>query len=279
MTSSSSESIAQMPAAETSTWKVWENVVLVAFLAGLGIMIARAFAPFPLPFPEGTLETVVLFLGLATTLISLSGQLPMQNVLLAAVVIGVIAGGIQLIGALTGIPFGPIVYAQDAGPKLFDSMSWAVPLMWVIAILNARGVARLIMRPWRKLRIYGYWVIGLTAVLALLFDSGLEPYATHLQHYWFWRPTKLPIDWYGTPLSNFLGWLLTALLVLAFSTPSLMKKKPSKSILNYHPLIVWISMTALFIAAALSQHLWLAAGLSAAGCAVATAFAVRGANW
>jgi uncharacterized membrane protein len=279
MMSSSGESTVQISAPETSTSKPWENAILGAFLLGLGIMIARASTPFPLPFPEGMLETVVLFLALATTLISLSGQLPLQNVLLAAVIIGVIGGGIQLIGALTGIPFGPVVYTLDAGPKLFNSMSWLVPFLWIIAILNARGVARLIMRPWRKLRIYGYWVIGLTALLGLLFDCGLEPYATHLQHYWFWRPTKLSVDWYGTPLSNFLGWLLAALLVLAFSTPSLMKKKPSKSILNYHPLIVWISMNVLFIAASLSQHLWLAAALSAAGCAVATAFAVRGANW
>ncbi len=246
---------------------------------GLGVMIARAFAPFSLLFPEGTLETVVLFLALATTLISLSGQLPAQNVLLAAVIIGVMGGGIQLIGSLTGIPFGPVVYTNDTGPKLFNSMSWAIPFVWIIAILNARGVARLIMRPWRKLRIYGYWVIGLTVVLALLFDSGLEPYGTHLKHYWFWRPTKLPVDWYGTPLSNFLGWLLTALLALAFSTPSLMKKKPSKSILNYHPLIVWIAMNVLFMAASLSQHLWLASALSAVGCVAVTAFAVRGANW
>lgn len=248
-------------------------------MAGLGIMIARALAPFPLPFPEGTLETVVLFLALGTTLISLCGQLPVQNVLLAAVIIGVVAGGIQLVGAVTGIPFGPVVYSQDSGPKLFNSMSWAIPFLWIVAILNARGVARLIMRPWRKLRIYGYWVIGLTVVLALLFDTGLEPYATHLKHFWFWHPTKLSIDWYGTPLSNFLGWLLTALLVLAFSTPSLMKKKPSKSILNYHPLIAWNSINVLFTAASLSQHLWLAGALSAAGCLAVTAFAVRGANW
>lgn len=242
-------------------------------------MIVKAVAPFTLPWREGILETVVLFLALATTLISLSGQLPAQNVLLAAVIIGVMGGGIQLISSLTGIPFGPVVYTQDAGPQLFSSMSWAMPFVWIIAILNARGVARLIMRPWRKLRIYGYWVIGLTAMLALFFDAGLEPYATHVKHYWLWRPTKLSVDWCGTPLSDFLGWLVTALLVLAFSTPSLMKKKPSKSVLNYHPLIVWVSLNALFVAASFSQHLWLAGATSAVTCIVASAFAVRGANW
>jgi putative membrane protein len=269
----------QIEAAGTGTSKTGQNVLLGAFLIGLGIMIAKAIGLLALPFLDGILETVVLFLGLASTVSSLSGQLPAQNALLAALIIGVIGGGIQLIGTLTGIPFGPVVYTEEAGPKLFNSMSWAIPFVWIIAILNARGVARLIMRPWRKLRIYGYWVIGLTALLAVLFDAGLEPYATHLKHYWLWRPTKLPVDWYGTPLSNFLGWLVTALLALAFSTPSLMKKKPSKTVLNYHPLIVWLSFNILFIASSLSQHLWLAGTVSAVTCIVVTAFAVRGANW
>lgn len=269
----------RIAAAGTGSSKAGQTVLLGAFLAGLGIMIGEAFGLFTLPFSNGILETVVLFLALATTLTSLSGQLPVQNVLLAAVIIGIIGGGIQLIGALTGIPFGPVVYTGNAGPQLFSSMSWAIPFVWIIALFNARGVARLIMRPWRKLRIYGYWIIGLTALLALFFDAGLEPYATHLKHYWFWRPTKLPIDWYGTPLSNFLGWLVTALLALAFSTPAVMKKKPSKSALNYHPLIVWLSFNVLFIAGSLSQHLWLAATASAVTSIVVTAFAVRGANW
>jgi putative membrane protein len=277
--SGASESTGRLSGAETNASKSGQNVLLGAFLIGVGIMIARALARVPLPFPEGILESVVLSLAFVTTLTSLSGQLPVQNVLLAAVIIGVIGGGIQLAGSLTGIPFGPVVYTHDAGPQLFSSMSWAVPFVWIVAILNARGVARLIMRPWRKLRIYGYWVIGLTAILALLFDSGLEPYATRFNHYWFWRSTKMSINWYGTPFTNFLGWVLTALLVLAFSTPSLMKKKPSKSKLNYHPLVVWIAMNVLFIAASLSQHFWLAAATNTAALILVTAFAVRGANW
>jgi uncharacterized membrane protein len=264
--------------AASATSKVGQNVLLGAFLMGLGLTIAEAVGQFALPFSDEILATVV-FLALASTLTSLSGQLPLQNVLLAAFIIGVIAGGIQLLGALTGIPFGPVVYTRDAGPQLFNSMLWAIPFVWIIALLNARGVARLIMRPWRKLRIYGYWVIGLTALLTLFFDLGLEPYATHLKHYWLWRPTKLSVDWYGTPLSNFLGWLVTALLALAFSTPSLMKKKPSKSALNYHPLIVWVALNILFIASSFTQHFWLAGAASAVMCTVVTAAAIRGANW
>jgi len=40
------------------------------------------------------------------TLISLSGQLPFQNVLLAALVTGALGGFVETLGALTGIPIG-----------------------------------------------------------------------------------------------------------------------------------------------------------------------------
>jgi uncharacterized membrane protein len=149
----------------------------------------------------------------------------------------------------------------------------------VVVIFNARGVARLVLRPWRKLRVYGYWLIGLTAVLTLIFVFGLEPFAMRARTYWIWRTTKLPIDWYGAPLSDFLGWVVAALLILGFSTPALMKKRPSKSYPEYHPLIVWMAIHILFITGALSQHLTSAAAVGGVACVAIIPFAVRGARW
>lgn len=250
--------------------------LLGLFLVAIAALIAQVFVPLPAPC---IWQTAALILAVASTLTSLTRQLPAQNVLLAAVIIGVISGGIHLLGSITGIPFGPVVYSNQAGPLLFNSLSWIIPFLWIVALLNSRGVARLVMRPWRKLRIYGYWMIGLTTVLTLLLDLGLEPFATRHQHYWLWQPTKLTIDWYGAPLSNFLGWLVTALLALAFATPSLMKKQPGKSGPDYHPLIVWTALNALFIAAAISQHFWPAAVVSAVATLAVIPFAILGAKW
>jgi uncharacterized membrane protein len=274
------ESTGQSSAARSaSSSKAGRRTLLGVFLIGLGLLIVQVFNPAFLPLPAGMLDTIVLFFAVASTLASLSGNLPAQNVLLATIIIGVIGGGIQLLGALTAIPFGPVVYTRDAGPQLFSSMSWAMPFIWIIAIQTARGVGRLILRPWRKIRVYGFWLIGLTTVLTLLFDLGLEPYATRFKHYWLWHPTKLPVDWYGAPVSNFLGWLVTSLLILAFATPSLMKKKPIKSGRDYHPLIVWVSLNLLFIAGALSGHLWAAVAVSGVACVLVAAFAIHGARW
>ncbi len=256
-----------------------QRALLGVFLIAIGLLIAQTFGALRLPLSNGLFDSLVLFLAVASTLVSLAGQLPAQNVGLATAVVATIGGVIHLIGALTGIPFGPVTYSSEAGLKLFGVLPWFMPLVWVVVILNARGVSRLILRPWRKLRVYGYWLIGLTALLTLIFVLGLEPFATRARVYWIWQPTKLPVNWFGTPLSDFLGWVVAALIILGFSTPALMKKRPSKSYPEYHPLIVWVAMEVLFIAGALSQHLTTAATVSAAACVLVIPFAVRGARW
>jgi uncharacterized membrane protein len=252
-------------------------LALVSFLLVLWTVIARA----PLPGKSGWPEAVLVLTAAMATLASLSRILPGQSILLAAVIIGLFGGLVHGLGATTAFPFGPFVYSEAAGPKFFNVLAWPLPLIWIIAILNSRGVAKLVLRPWRKLKNYGFWLIGVTAMFVMLFDLALEPFAAHSNHYWLWLPTKFPFAWYGAPLVNFLGWLLTALLILAFATPAL-TNKPSRSKKNpvdYHPLVVWLLALALFATSAFQNQLWSAAALCMLTGVVAAIFAVRGARW
>src|SRR5579862_8917728 len=124
-----------------------------------------------------------LLLALATTLVSLTRTLPAQNVLSAAGVIAFIASIAELINARADMPFGTRTFTGDLGPRCFGVLPWAIPAVWVVAMLNSRGVARLILRPWRKTSKYGFWVIGLTAVLMVMFDLSLEPFAGAAQRF------------------------------------------------------------------------------------------------
>jgi hypothetical protein len=153
-------------------------------------------------------------------------------------------------------------------------------MLWIVAVFNARGMARLILRPWRKVKNYGFWLIGLTAVLAVAFDVALEPFAWHVKHFWLWQPTKIAVTWQGTTLLNFFGWLFISVLILAFATPSLIKKQPGNpSQPDLHPLAVWLGAFILFAAGAAGAGLWWPAGVDAAIAGVTTVFAVRGAKW
>jgi uncharacterized membrane protein len=226
-------------------------------------------------WPDGLL----LVFAAAATLASLTAQLPGQNVILASMIIAIMSGAIASLGALTGIPFGPYAYTPNIGQLLFYPLPWAVPVLWLIAILNSRGVARLILRPWRKSRTYGFRVIGLTVLLVALFAFCLEPFATVVKHYWVWSPTKLPLNWYGAPVVNFLGWAVSALLILAFVTPSLINKQPVKHPPDYYPLMIWGGVSLTFLVGTATRHLWPAASVTLAQMILVTVFALRGAWW
>lgn len=205
-----------------------------------------------------------------------------QNVWLAAAVIALLSGGVLGLDAAVGIPFGRMQYMDSAGPRIVGLVPWTMPLLSVVVVLNARGVARLIMRPWRKARNYGFWVMGIAACLAALFDLGLEPFASRINRFWVWQTRPNLPTWYGAPLVSLFGWAMTTLLVLGFATPVLINKRAGVSPHHgpvYAPLIIWIVVNGLFGLAACAHGLWLAAAVIAAGNLVVMVLAVRGATW
>jgi putative membrane protein len=225
------------------------------------------------------LEGALLFLAAVCVVTAVSRTLPFQNVLWGAVVIGCIGGMAHAIGFLASIPFGPYVYTPAAGSRIFGLLPWAVPLVWILFIYTSRGVARLILKPWRKTRVYGFWLMGLTVVLSVILDLGMDPFASRLKHYWIWEPTRFPYDWHGTPFTNFVGWIVTAAFVMVFVTPMLINKKPGTSITEYRSSAVWTLLNVLFVTVAVTHGFWLAAGVVSVGTAAALIFAVRGARW
>lgn len=122
------------------------------------------------------------------------------GVLIWALLVYVITFVLEALGTATGKIFGPYTYGPTLGPKLF-----AVPVViafnWLLVILGALGLARLIFR--RRLLI----VIA-TALLAVGFDYLLEPAAIRLD-YWTWQAA-------GIPLRNYLAWFFIALAAAVF---------------------------------------------------------------
>lgn len=247
-------------------------LLAAAFLAALIAMLTGADTHLP----EGWL----LLLATASTLVALTRQLPAQNVLLAAVITALIGGLAHSLGAKAGLPFGPLLFGSEAGLKLFDTLPWIMPLLWVVAVLNSRGVARLVLRPWRKMRTYGFWLMGLTALFTMVLDCALEPFATRIKHYWIWPTGGYSLTPQGAPASNLVGWFVVTLLILAFVTPVLINKQLSKrSTPEFHPLAVWLGAVLLCGVASGLHGFWLAVVMDAVIAAVIAGFAIRGARW
>ncbi len=262
-------------AAETTIWP--RNVLTVLFFAAGVLVLSRLIHPVNgSAWPEAALA----LLAVAATIAALMRALPLQNVMAAALLIASAGGAVEFLDLKTGIPFGPFTPERNTGPKMLSGLPWVLPLVWIVAVLNSRGVARLILRPWRKFHGYGFRLIYITAVLAMLFDFAFEPFASRVKQYWSWGTTKLPLSWEGVPLVNYFGWLAVTLLILAFITPMLINKQPHKRLSSdFHPLAFWLGGVLLFGAAAALNRLWLATVADAAIGIVTAVFAIRGAKW
>jgi uncharacterized membrane protein len=264
-------------AEKNEAWFHWLFAALLA--ATFALVLAANGLSLDLPGRPGWPETLLILLATVSTITALARQLPLQNVLFAAFVIALMGGAVHALGVTMGIPFGPFLFMPDAGPQLFKTLPWAMPLIWVVAVLNSRGVVRLILRPWRKIRSYGFWLIGLTAALTMLFDLAFDPFASRVKHYWLWMPTKFPVTWQGAPLVNFLSWAAVALLMLMLVTPALINKNPLRRVPDFHPLAVWLGAFLLFGIVSAEHGMWLPVALDAAIAVLAATFAIRGGRW
>lgn len=269
--SESSPAVLQNKTAAVLLWLL-SSVLAVAF----GLQLFSLFQPVKF---GPLLDAAFLALATAGTLAALWRRLPLQNVVLAAGTMALIGGGFSALGARTNLPFGPFVYASGSGPLMFKTLPWSIPLVWVVIVLNSRGMARLMLRPWRKNKSYGYRVIAVAALLVLLFDFALEPFA-RLKHFWLWMPTALPLTWQGAPITNFIAWGLIAALILFLVTPALIVKKPrSKGSPELHSLCLWLGGIALCATGCAARGLWVPMIVDVVIGIGAGIFAIRGAMW
>jgi len=238
---------------------VWSNLGMGA--AGIG----------------GWLDGLFLCSATLATLVALGRRLPLQNVVMTAVIIAAVSGTVVSLTSVSGVPFGPLQYTAFFGERIFNVLPWPVPLGWIFLVVNGRGVARLIMRPWRQTNYYGYWVMGLTCLLAVILDLGLEPFAVAVKGYWVWQTPEAVPAWYTAPWVNFLSWFVAVLAILIAVMPWLINKHPLKQPMDYQPLILWLMLSGWIAAGNASHQLWPAIFVSLIGNAVATVFAIRGA--
>src|SRR5262245_23298872 len=84
------------------------------------------------------------------TFIGLARRLPVQNVLVVALLLTFVSAAMVWLGAISGWPSGASAFTPRMGATFFGAAPWPVALLWIVTALNARGVAELILRPWRQ---------------------------------------------------------------------------------------------------------------------------------
>ena len=172
-------------------------------LATIGLQIAY-------PLVEGDARDVITIATvLAFFLASATHAVVWRGVGWTAGFLLVTVGGglaVEAIGLRTGFPFGDYTYADTLGPSLFG-VPLVVPLAWAMMAYPALLVARRLARGTLAAALIGAWALATWGLF-------LDPMMVGDGH-WTWSGdfVEIPgID--GIPLSNFLGWLLTAFVMM-----------------------------------------------------------------
>ena len=238
-----------------------EAVQMVLF----GLFIATfAFVFAGLCFPAWAfnihwLHGLLVLLAAAATLHSLAGYLPIQNVIAVTITLLLTATLPGSLGRLTSLPIGP----DGEALTLLHPLPWLLAAVWLTVILNARGVAQLILRPRREAHWYGFYLLGLSVALVTLFALGFEPFA--VRQYYSTDSTNRTGGWFGVSWLRILGWAAGSFVALVAATPWLIDKKPMKTVECLHPLVVWPLLNLLLVAGAVLRGLWVVALLVGVG--------------
>ncbi len=115
----------------------------------------------------------------------------------AALAVSAFAYAIESVGVATGFPYGPFSYGEALGPKLFGLVPLLLPITYVPLVIGAGAAA------WGPHRLAPR--VAIAALLLVLTDGVLDPGATALG-FWTWTDGG---PYYGVPLVNYAGWLLS----------------------------------------------------------------------
>lgn len=244
----------------------WQKPVFITFLlVWLANVIISGFG-IKLPADGLWVEGLLPVTALATTLLSQRRVLPWQNILAMAAIIGGFGYTVTAVCARTGLPFGPLAFLDADANPLFDAVPWWIPALWVVLIVNARGVARLTLFRWRTSRNFGLLVIGATCMLVVLLMLGLEPVVTQTKRYWVWTSGKsaIPWNWYGAPITNFLSWGICTLVLLIATVVWSINKRPVPVAPYFQPVAVWGLLTIWLGVSNWVEQRWAAVGVLSA---------------
>lgn len=114
----------------------------------------------------------------------------------------------ELLGTQTGVPFGAYAYGDLLGAKILGHVPWFIPPSWYAMSLLSYDLAR-------RLRLRGWGTIGVAALFMVLWDVALDPAMTTTVatggSFWAYAEGG---PYFGMPLANWAGWLLTSLVIV-----------------------------------------------------------------
>jgi uncharacterized membrane protein len=250
------------------------KLLWIIFIGCCSGWLLKDFAIFPLQ-NAWAVEFLMLIVTAVLSVATLMRTLPAENSVMVALYVTVISTVLTMIRVKTGFLSGQVSFNENVGYKIFGLVPWFFPFLWLTLLVNSRGVAKLILRPWRKANYYGFWMIGLTSFFVLLLALQLEPFTTVLNHHW--QFASHGPSWHGIPWANFLGWFLSSVFILILTALWFINKQPVKQEpVDFLPLLVWLILLGCLTLINTHHHLLGAGVLGIITAMLVTPAAVKG---
>ena len=143
----------------------------------------------------------------------------------------------ELSGTHTGYPFGPYGYSGLLGYKVLGLVPFNIPTSWFFMLYCSLAMCGRLLAARDDGRSKWVWA-AVGGVILTAWDVSMDPAMVRTAH-WLWHPARQTLlqRWfvsdifYGMPLSNWLGWLLTGTVVarvmLAVVPPTMWARRVS----------------------------------------------------
>ena len=193
--------------------------------------------------------------------------------------------GSELLGTSTGLPFGPYSYTNQLGYKILGLVPFNIPTSWFFMLYCSLAICGRLL-PAKNDSVSRWWWALVAGFVLTAWDVSMDPAMVASVH-WMWHLPSLegmPLwqniliggHFYGMPLTNWLGWLLTGIVVarvmLTIVPPTTWAERVSPS--NF-PLVLYGVAMVLPLGICAGRGMWLAFVLGAIAMAIPLGLALK----
>ncbi len=206
-------------------------------LFALFVLSMPAYALARMAWGDIGAATATAVTALAWFLCSLALCIHEEGATSTAVFLGsgfAIAFGMEYLGSRTGFLFGAYTYTELLGPKLLGYVPLLIPLAWFMMLYPSWRIAG-----WLAARKPARIAIAALAMTA--WDLSLDPRMVD-DGAWIWHDGGA---YFGIPLSNYAGWLITAALIFGVWSFRRSQAAPARTTLpEWVFVIAWLGESA-----------------------------------
>ena len=116
----------------------------------------------------------------------------------------------ECVGVATGKIYGGYYYTDKLGYKFLGLVPLIIPVAWFMMTYPSYVIATRVVPAFKSTWLWRLAVAGVGALVMTAWDLVMDPVMVAADH-WVW---EIDGAYFGIPLQNFLGWFLTALIIL-----------------------------------------------------------------